>query len=42
MSSKKLIVSRLTNGIIKLKHANLPPNIIDIAKNLIIDISGDY
>ena len=40
MNNEKLIVSRLTSGILKFKNLSLPQNIINIAKNLIIDISG--
>ena len=40
MNNEKLIVSRLTSGIVKFKNLSLPQNIINIAKNLIIDISG--
>ncbi len=40
MSSDQLIISRLTSGIKKLNTIKIPKEIIDIAKNLIIDISG--
>ena len=40
MSSDQLIISRLTSGIKKLNNIKIPKEIIDIAKNLIIDISG--
>ena len=38
MNNEMLIVNRLTSGIIKFKNLSLPQNIINIAKNLIIDI----
>ena len=40
MNNEKLIVSRLTSGIKKLNTIKIPEEIINIAKNLIIDISG--
>ena len=40
MSSDQLIISRLTSGIKKLNTIKIPKEIINIAKNLIIDISG--
>ena len=40
MSSEKLVVNILSNGIKKLNSFKFPEKINDIAKNLIIDISG--
>ena len=40
MSSDQLIISRLTSGIKKLNTIKIPKEIVNIAKNLIIDISG--
>ena len=40
MSSKNLIINRITNGIEKLNSLNFPKKINDLAKNLIIDITG--
>ena len=40
MNNEKFIVNRLTSGIIKFKNLSLPQNIINIAKNPYIDISG--
>ena len=40
MSSDQLIISRLTSGIKKLNTIKIPEEIVNIAKNLIIDISG--
>ena len=40
MSSDQLIISRLTSGIKKLNTIKIPKEIVSIAKNLIIDISG--
>ena len=40
MSSDQLIISRLTSGIKKLNTIKIPKEIVNVAKNLIIDISG--
>ena len=40
MRSDQLVISRIANGIQKLNSDNFPTKIINIAKNLIIDISG--
>ena len=40
MHQKSLIIKQISNSIINLKSTNFPQEVLDIAKNLIVDISG--
>ena len=40
MLQKSLIIKQISNSIINLKSTNFPQEVLDIAKNLIVDISG--
>ena len=40
MHQKSLIIRQISNSIINLKSTNFPQEVLDIAKNLIVDISG--